>query len=110
MSIFWHRVVDYGGLFHDDVKPGHKFRDGDHRLRTVRATGLSMGSRSLKKCVDCGEAWLVHAAARLFVEKLGNTAVKSVVPTMIQEHGEGARTIESKLDGVCRFAGAVPVH
>ena len=24
-------VVDYGGIFHDDVKPGHKFRDGDHR-------------------------------------------------------------------------------
>ena len=29
---------------------------------------------------------------------LGNKGVKSVVPTMIQEHGEGARTIESKLD------------
>jgi hypothetical protein len=29
---------------------------------------------------------------------LGNTAVKSVVPTLIQEHGEGARSIESKLD------------
>ena len=24
-------VVDYGGIFHDDVKPGHKFKDGDHR-------------------------------------------------------------------------------
>jgi hypothetical protein len=29
---------------------------------------------------------------------LGNKGVKSVVPTLIQEHGEGARTIESKLD------------
>jgi hypothetical protein len=28
----------------------------------------------------------------------GNTGVKSVVPTLIQEHGEGARSIESKLD------------
>ena len=25
------RVVDYGGLFHDDVRPGHGFRPGDHR-------------------------------------------------------------------------------
>ena len=25
------RVVDYGGLFHDDVRPGHAFSAGDHR-------------------------------------------------------------------------------
>src|SRR5206468_11340515 len=25
------RVVDYGGLFHDDVKPGHQFGKQDHR-------------------------------------------------------------------------------
>ncbi len=25
------RVVDYGGLFHDDVKPGHQFGKSDHR-------------------------------------------------------------------------------
>src|SRR5918994_6783658 len=25
------RVVDYGGLFHDDVLPGHEFAKGDHR-------------------------------------------------------------------------------
>ena len=25
------RVVDYGGLFHDDVKPGHPFPERDHR-------------------------------------------------------------------------------
>ena len=25
------RVVDYGGLFHDDVRPGHAFAEHDHR-------------------------------------------------------------------------------
>ena len=25
------RVVDYGGLFHDDVRPGHDFAERDHR-------------------------------------------------------------------------------
>ena len=25
------RVVDYGGLFHDDVHPGHEFAGYDHR-------------------------------------------------------------------------------
>src|SRR3954462_81187 len=31
------RVVDYGGLFHDDVRPGHKFGPQDHR--TFRPAG-----------------------------------------------------------------------
>src|SRR4051812_42159832 len=31
------RVADYGGLFHDDVLPGHEFRRGDHR--TFRPEG-----------------------------------------------------------------------
>ncbi len=26
------RVVDYGGLFHDDVLPGHAFAEHDHRM------------------------------------------------------------------------------
>ena len=25
------RVVDYGGLFHDAMRPGHAFAKGDHR-------------------------------------------------------------------------------
>ena len=31
------RVVDHGGLFHDDVKPGHTFGPRDHR--TFRPQG-----------------------------------------------------------------------
>ncbi|MGH7935641.1 MAG: aldo/keto reductase, partial [Chthoniobacterales bacterium] len=31
------RVVDYGGLFHDDVMPGHEFAPRDHR--TFRPSG-----------------------------------------------------------------------
>jgi len=31
------RVVDYGGLFHDDVRPGHTFGPRDHR--TFRPAG-----------------------------------------------------------------------
>src|SRR5213075_3137662 len=31
------RVVDYGGLFHGDVKPGHQFAKYDHR--TYRPAG-----------------------------------------------------------------------
>ena len=35
------RVVDYGGLFHDDVLPGHELRPGDHR--GFRPGGLGGG-------------------------------------------------------------------
>ena len=35
------RVVDYGGLFHDDVLPGHELAQGDHR--GFRPDGLGRG-------------------------------------------------------------------
>ena len=35
------RVVDYGGLFHDDVLPGHAFPRSDHR--GFRPAGLGRG-------------------------------------------------------------------
>ena len=42
------RVVDYGGLFHDDVKPGHQFAPRDHR--TFRPAGwVEAGRRENRK-------------------------------------------------------------
>ena len=42
------RVVDYGGLFHDDVKPGHTFGERDHR--TFRPAGwVEAGHAKLAK-------------------------------------------------------------
>ena len=42
------RVVDFGGIFHDDVKPGHFFSPGDHR--TYRAEGwIEHGNEKLEK-------------------------------------------------------------
>ena len=35
------RVVDYGGLFWDDVLPGHEFAESDHRR--FRPAGLGRG-------------------------------------------------------------------
>jgi aryl-alcohol dehydrogenase-like predicted oxidoreductase len=91
------RVVDYGGLFHDDVKTGHKFRDGDHR--THRPGGwIEHGVEKLEKVRPIAEKHGLSMLQLACLWTLGNTAVKSVVPTLIQEHGEGTRTIESKLD------------
>jgi hypothetical protein len=43
------RVVDYGGLFHDDVKPATNSAMAT-TARIVRATGSSTVSRNSKKC------------------------------------------------------------
>lgn len=91
------RVVDYGGLFHDDVKPGHKFRDGDHRTHRP-GDWIQHGVEKLEKVRPIAQKHGLTMLQLACLWTLGNTAVESVVPTLIQEHGEGARTIESKLD------------
>jgi aryl-alcohol dehydrogenase-like predicted oxidoreductase len=91
------RVVDYGGLFHDDVRPGHIFRDGDHR--THRPAGwIEHGYEKIEKVRPIAEKHGLTMLQLACQWTLANTAVKSVVPTLIQEAGEGARTIESKLE------------
>ena len=49
------RVVDYGGLFHDDVRPGHAFAEYDHRK--FRPDGwVRRGSRSSSGCAPTPSA------------------------------------------------------
>jgi aryl-alcohol dehydrogenase-like predicted oxidoreductase len=91
------RVVDYGGIFHDDVKPGHKFKDGDHR--TFRPQGwVEHGCEKLEKIRPIAEKHGLTALQFSAIWNLSQQPVKSVVPTLIQEAHEGARTIESKVD------------
>ena len=91
------RVVDYGGIFHDDVHPGHKFRDGDHR--TFRPEGwVEHACERLEQLRPIADK---HGLTMIQLASLWNLAqepVKSVVPTLIQEAGDDAKTIESKLD------------
>jgi aryl-alcohol dehydrogenase-like predicted oxidoreductase len=91
------RVVDYGGLFHDDVKPGHKFRDGDHR--SFRPAGwVEHGNEKMEKIRPIAEKYGLTMLQLACQWNLAQAPVKSVVPTLIQEAGEGAKTIDSKLD------------
>jgi aryl-alcohol dehydrogenase-like predicted oxidoreductase len=89
------RVVDYGGVFHDDVTSDHGFRTGDHR--SFRPSG-----------------WVEQACARLEVMRplaarngltmlqlacawdLAHEPVACVAPTLIQEAGSDARAVEDK--------------
>lgn len=90
------RVVDYGGVFHGDVKPGHVFGERDHR--TFRPAGwVEAGTQKLERMLTIADA---HGLTPLHLACLWNLSqepVKSVIPTVIQEVGEGARPIEEKI-------------
>jgi aryl-alcohol dehydrogenase-like predicted oxidoreductase len=93
------RVVDYGGLFHDDVLPGHAFAAHDHRK--FRPAGwVQEGREKLERMRPIAER---HGLSMLQLACLWNLslpAVGCVAPTLIQEgRAEGerrARPIEDK--------------
>lgn len=90
------RVVDYGGVFWDDVKPGHLFRPGDHR--TYRPEGwiehANVKAEAMRKIADRHGLTMIQFAS---LWNLAQEPVKSVIPTFVQEAGEGARPIEDKI-------------
>lgn len=91
------RVVDYGGLFHDDVKPGHKFGAQDHRA--FRPAGwVEAGNEKMDKLRSVAEKHRLTMLQLSCLWNLSHAPVKSVVPTLIQEAGEKSRSIESKVD------------
>lgn len=91
------RVVDYGGMFHDDVRPGHEFGPRDHR--TFRPAGwVDVGDAKLAKMRPFAEQHGLTMLQLSCVWNLSHGPVKSVIPTMIQESGSTAKPIEAKID------------
>jgi aryl-alcohol dehydrogenase-like predicted oxidoreductase len=91
------RVVDYGGLFHDDVLPGHPFPEHDHR--TFRPEGwIEAGREKLDAMRPIAEREGMTMLQLACQWNLAHEPVRCTVPTLIQEAGPGARTIESKRD------------
>ncbi|MBM3822289.1 MAG: aldo/keto reductase [Verrucomicrobia bacterium] len=91
------RVVDHGGLFHDDVKPGHKFGHQDHRA--FRPAGwVEAGTAKIERMRDVAQRHNLSLLQLACLWNLAHPNVRSVVPTFIQETEGSAKTIESKLD------------
>src|SRR3954465_10622176 len=89
------RVVDYGGLFHDDVLAGHPFPESDHR--TFRPCGwIERGRERLDRMRPIAERHGLTLLQLACAWNLSHGPVRSVVPTLIQEAGPDARRIESK--------------
>src|SRR5215213_4254894 len=89
------RVVDYGGLFHDDVLPGHAFPRHDHR--GFRPAGWVERGRAklerMRPIADRHGLTLLQLACQW---NLAQPGVRCVAPTLIQETGPHAKSIEAK--------------
>jgi aryl-alcohol dehydrogenase-like predicted oxidoreductase len=89
------RVVDYGGLFWDDVTPETELVKGDHR--GFRPDGwIEAGRAKLDRLRPIAERADLTPMQLACQWNLAHDAVECVVPTLIQEAGEDARPIEEK--------------
>src|SRR4051794_33244349 len=89
------RVVDYGGLFHDDVRPGHDFAERDHRR--FRPEGwVTAGQAKLDEMRPYAERHGLTMLQLACLWNLAQPAVRCVTPTLIQETGANARPVEEK--------------
>jgi aryl-alcohol dehydrogenase-like predicted oxidoreductase len=88
------RVVDYGGLFHDDVLPGHEFLRGDHR--GFRPEGwVEAGREKLDRMRPIADRHGLTMLQLACAWNLSHAAVDCVAPTLIEEPG-GAKPLERK--------------
>jgi aryl-alcohol dehydrogenase-like predicted oxidoreductase len=89
------RVVDYGGLFFDDVLPGQELAPHDHR--GFRPAGWIEAGRerieSMRPFAEREGLSLIQLACQW---NLAHEPVRCVVPTLIQEVGPAARVVEDK--------------
>jgi aryl-alcohol dehydrogenase-like predicted oxidoreductase len=89
------RVVDYGGLFHDDVLPGHEFPRFDHR--SFRPAGwVDAGREKLERLRPIAERHGLTMLQLACAWNLAHRPVTTVVPTLIQESGPEAKSVEEK--------------
>lgn len=90
------RVVDYGGVFTDEFKEDHEFKPGDHR--TYRPAGwVKHGIDKMEQMRPIAEKYGLSMLQFAAIWNLSQPAVKSVVPTFLQETGEDKRPIEDKI-------------
>jgi aryl-alcohol dehydrogenase-like predicted oxidoreductase len=89
------RVVDYGGLFFDDLRPGQQLAPRDHR--SFRPPGWIEAGRArldpMRPIARRAGLTMIQLACQW---NLAHESVACVAPTLIQEVGAGAATIEAK--------------
>src|SRR5438128_2036485 len=98
--------VDYGGLFHDDVLPGHEFSERDHRA--FRPAGwVEDGRAKLERMRPIAERHQLTMLQLACAWNLAHDPVRCAAPTLIQERGSSARAVEDKRAELAAFARAL---
>jgi aryl-alcohol dehydrogenase-like predicted oxidoreductase len=89
------RVVDYGGLFWGDLRPGVELGRTDHR--SFRPDGwIEHGVKKLEQVLPFAERARLTPIQLACQWNLAHPAVECVAPTLIQEVGPEACPIEAK--------------
>ncbi len=89
------RVVDYGGLFWGDLRPGMELAQGDHRA--FRPPGwIEAGVERLERVLPIAERARLTPIQLACQWNLAHPAVECVAPTLVQEAGAEACPIEAK--------------
>ncbi len=91
------RVVDYGGMFHDDVLPGHAFAEYDHRK--FRPQGwVQAGRAKLELMRPYAERHGLSMLQLACAWNLAHAPVRCVAPTLIQESGVGGDSVPRAIE------------
>jgi aryl-alcohol dehydrogenase-like predicted oxidoreductase len=102
------RVVDYGGLFHDDVLAGHQFPKFDHR--SFRPPGwVEEGRAKLDGLRPIAERNALTTLQLACEWNLAHAPVECVVPTLIQEAGADAKPVEAKREELAALPDPNPL-
>jgi aryl-alcohol dehydrogenase-like predicted oxidoreductase len=89
------RVVDYGGVFHDDLPDEGSLAPGDHR--SFRPAGWVAAARAKLDAIrPIAERHALTPLQLACQWTLAQPAVACVVPTLIQEPGPAAKPIEQE--------------
>lgn len=88
------RVADFGGIFHDDVRPGHRFAEYDHRA--FRPEGwVEQGCERLDRVRPIAERHGLSPLQLACLWNLSHETVECVVPTLIEE-ADAHKPVEHK--------------
>jgi aryl-alcohol dehydrogenase-like predicted oxidoreductase len=102
------RVVDYGGLFWDDLRPEHELPRSDHR--SFRPAGwVADGLRRMEAMRPVADRHGLAMGQLAASWNLAHDAVACAVPTLIQEGFEGARPIEDQREELAGVPGESPL-
>lgn len=101
------RVTDFGGIFHDDVRPGHSFTERDHRK--FRPEGwVEQGVEKLEAARPIADAHGLTALQLASWWNLAHPAVECVAPTLIEEL-DSAKPVEAKREELAAVTGENPL-